>query len=172
MIISGCSGGGKSTLLAEFCRRGYSVVEEPGRRIIKEETDHGGQAVPWIDMTAFLRRNFEMALADRASASTSERWVFFDRGVVDAAVALQEMTGEPLINTLGQSFRYHRRVFLAPPWPEIFEQDPGRRHDMHAALAEYSSLLRVYPMLRYEVLTLPKIGVSERADFVLNALDD
>ena len=37
VIISGCSGGGKSTLLAELARRGYRVVEEPGRRIVAEE---------------------------------------------------------------------------------------------------------------------------------------
>jgi predicted ATPase len=33
VVISGCSGGGKSTLLAELGRRGHAVVEEPGRRI-------------------------------------------------------------------------------------------------------------------------------------------
>ena len=33
VVISGCSGGGKSTLLSELGRRGYGTVEEPGRRI-------------------------------------------------------------------------------------------------------------------------------------------
>ena len=36
VLISRCSGGGKSTLLAELRARGYPVVEEPGRRIIAE----------------------------------------------------------------------------------------------------------------------------------------
>ena len=31
VVISGCSGRGKSTLLSELVRRGYSVVLEPGR---------------------------------------------------------------------------------------------------------------------------------------------
>ncbi|WP_207234152.1 AAA family ATPase [Pseudomonas aeruginosa] len=38
VAISGCSGGGKSTLLAELKLRGHAVVEEPGRRIIQEES--------------------------------------------------------------------------------------------------------------------------------------
>lgn len=38
VVISGCSSGGKSTLLAELGRRGYAVVDEPGRRIVKDET--------------------------------------------------------------------------------------------------------------------------------------
>jgi predicted ATPase len=38
------------------------------------------------------------------------------------------------------------------------------------ALADYSRLLETYPSLGYEILILPKAGVSERADFVLNTL--
>jgi predicted ATPase len=33
VVISGCSGGGKSALLSEFARRGYRTVDEPGLRI-------------------------------------------------------------------------------------------------------------------------------------------
>jgi predicted ATPase len=39
------------------------------------------------------------------------------------------------------------------------------------ALAEYSRLLETYPLLGYKVLILPKVGVSERADFILNTLE-
>jgi predicted ATPase len=37
-------------------------------------------------------------------------------------------------------------------------------------LREYRLLLEGYPSLGYEVCIVPRIGVSERADFVLNAL--
>jgi ABC-type lipoprotein export system ATPase subunit len=46
VVISGCSGGGKSTLLSELVNRGYSVVLEPGRQIVKEQTAIGGDALP------------------------------------------------------------------------------------------------------------------------------
>ncbi|MHC6227095.1 AAA family ATPase [Pseudomonas sp. X10] len=171
VVISGCSGGGKSTLLAELQRQGHAIVEEPGRRIVQAEARTGGQALPWVDMAAFLRRAIAQALDDHENASAgSGKWLFFDRGLVDAAAALQELTGEPLLATLGQRHRYHRRVFLAPPWPEIYEQDPERRHDMGAALAEYERLQKAYPALGYEVSLLPKVSVPERVDFVLNTL--
>ena len=169
VVISGCSGGGKSTLLAELRRRGHAVVEEPGRRIVKEELSDGGSALPWVDAAAFARRAVTMALADRASAAARKGGVFFDRGLVDAAAALQHLTGEPALSAL-QSCRYHRRVFLAPPWRDIYVTDPERHHGFDAALAEYSRLLKAYPSLGYEVLVLPKEGVVERADFVLSAL--
>jgi predicted ATPase len=40
-----------------------------------------------------------------------------------------------VLTALGQANRYHRRVFLAPPWPEIYETDPERRHGLDVALA-------------------------------------
>lgn len=170
VVISGCSGGGKSTLLTELGRRGHDVVEEPGRRIVRQELDSGGSALPWVDGVAFIRRAIALALADRAAAEARPGWVFFDRGLVDAASALQHMTGEPALETLARPHPYHRRVFLTPPWPEIYGTDPERRHALDAAIAEYDRLLRDYPALDYEVVVLPKVSVTERADFVLGLL--
>ena len=172
VVISGCSGGGKSTLLGELGRRGQVTVEEPGWRIVKEELLADGSALPWVNETAFARRAIALALADRTADGNSAGWVFFDRGLIDAAAALQHLTGEPALAALGQRHRYHKRVFLAPPWPEIYLPDAERRHGFDAAVAEYMRLLEAYPLLGYEVTVLPKVGVSERADFVLRILGD
>jgi predicted ATPase len=170
VVLSGCSGGGKSTLLAELARRGYRVVEEPGRRIIAEEALTGGTALPWADSAAFLRRAIDMALQDRAAAMSAKSWVFFDRGLIDAAVGLQHVTGEPALDGLASSHRYHRRVFLTPPWPEIYTADADRRHGLDTAIVEYRRLLAAYPALGYQVVLLPKIPVAERAVFLLETL--
>src|SRR4026209_1742422 len=116
VVISGCSGGGKSTLLAELSRRGHAIVQEPGRRIVQEELQANGSALPWRDGVAFARRLVDMALSDRLLAQTLSGWVFFDRGLIDAAVALQHLTGERALVTLGQSRRFNFRVVFAPPW--------------------------------------------------------
>jgi predicted ATPase len=170
VVISGCSGGGKSTLLTELGRRGYITVEEPGRQIVKEEMLGNGQALPWVNETAFARCAITLALADCATAIGHAGWVFFDRGLIEAAAALQHLTGEPVLTTVGQAHRYHHRVFLAPPWPEIYVTDAERRHSLDAAVAEYQRPVDVYPSLGYEVAILPKVSVPERADFVLNTL--
>jgi predicted ATPase len=143
VVISGCSGGGKSTLIAEFCRRGYGVVDEPGRRIVNEELANGGTALPWVDGIAFARRAIATSLADRSAAGS------LDGCLIDAAAALQHLTGEPVLAALG---RVHRR------------------HGLDAAMAEYLRLLETYPSLGYEVSILPKVGVPERADFILRKL--
>ncbi len=171
VILSGCSGGGKSTLLAELARRGFATVEEPGRRIVKQELASDGRALPWVDCVAFSRRAIAMALEDLEAAERREGWVFFDRGLIDAAAGLQHNTGEPALENSVSPWRFHSQVFLTPPWSEIYETDPERRHDLGEALAEYARLLRVYPALGYEVVILPKISVAARADFVVGALD-
>jgi predicted ATPase len=171
VVISGCSGGGKSTLLIELGRRGYATVEEPGRRIVKEEILGEGLALPWVNKIAFARRAVEIALGDRtAAANRAAGWVFFDRGLLDAAAALQHLTGEPTLTTLGQAHRYHHKIFLTPPWPEIYVTDSERRHGLDAAVAEYRRLVDLYPSLGYELTILPKVSVLERADFVLHTL--
>jgi predicted ATPase len=123
-------------------------------------------------MAAFARRALAMALEDRSSAHQQDGWTFFDRGLIDAAAGLQHVTGEPILEDIGRTHRYHRRVFLAPPWPEIYRNDGERRHDLKAAEAEYTRLLHVYPALGYEVVILPKIPVEARADFVIDILAD
>jgi predicted ATPase len=171
VTISGCSGGGKSTLLAELRRRGFVTIAEPGRRIVVEELNSGGRALPWLDAIAFARRAIEMSLADRAAAAEAgARWVFFDRGLIDATTALQHLTGETVIDELRHAHRYNRHVFLTPPWPEIYEMDQERRHGFTKAVEEYDRLREVYPLLGYEISILPKIGVEGRADLILATL--
>jgi predicted ATPase len=169
VVISGCSGGGKSTLLAELARRGHAVVPEPGRRVVDEEMAANGRALPWVDLDAFLARVIDLARADLA-ASHRTGWVFFDRGLFDAAVALAHAKGTPLRETLRDATGFYRRVFLTPPWPEIYVQDASRRHDLASANAEYDRLFAAYPAQGYEVTVLPKTDVATRADFILETL--
>lgn len=170
VVISGCSGGGKSTLLAELRRRGYDVVTEPGRRIVAREVERGGSALPWIDPVAFARCMIDVSLADRADAARHSGWVFFDRGLVDAAAALDHLTGDPVLAALGSVHRYHPRVFLTPPWPEIYVTDSERRHGLADAIAEYERLCEAYPSLGYDICVLPKARVEARADLILELL--
>lgn len=173
VIISGCSGGGKSTLLAELKRRGHQVVEEPGRRIVREELATGGTALPWRDMQAFVRRLVDVSLDDRRAAASLSGPVFFDRGLIDALAAYRHFVGrDHSADPSDARYRYHPHVFFAPPWPELFEGDAERKHGLDDALAEYDRLADFYPTVGYHLLDLPKLGVAERADFVLAALEE
>ncbi|MFV1493837.1 AAA family ATPase [Phaeobacter sp. JH18-32] len=170
VILSGCSGGGKSTLLTELGRRGFATVAEPGRRIVAEEQLGSGAALPWVNMEAFSRRAMDLAREDRRGVSSTRGWVFFDRGMVDAAVALSHVTGRPVGDILAKSERYHDLVVLTPPWAEIYCQDAERQHGFGQAVEEYDRLVMAYRRLGYRVVVLPKTTVAARADIVLRLL--
>ena len=170
ILISGCSGGGKSTLLDALGQRGYAVVEEPGRRIVEQETRNGGSALPWTDMRAFARRAIELSRSDLTAAARFSGTVFFDRGLVDAAVALEHCGGVPVRETLGQARHYGTPVFLAPPWPEIYAADESRRHGFVDAKAEFERLVAAFPSLGYETVILPKLSVGARISFIEHLL--
>lgn len=143
------------------------MIEEPGRRIVAAELAGDGKALPWLDAEAFLRKAIALSLEDLERASALPGRVFFDRGLLDAASALAAISGEPVLQQFAGRWQFHAQVFLTPPWPEIYRQDAERQHGLDAAIEEYERLLRDYPALGYEVVELPKISVSERANFLL-----
>lgn len=165
IVISGCSGGGKSTLLTALAARGYQIFEEPGRRVVREGIS------PADDVLGFATRAATLAVEDFDAASTSGV-SFFDRSVVDAVAALQRSsipTPAPL-QSLATRCRYDSPVFLTPPWPDIYETDAERQHSLDDAIVEYDDLCRAYPAAGYETIILPKASVADRTEFVLRTL--
>lgn len=172
VILSGCSGGGKSTLLAELGRRGLAVYEEPGRQIVKEQLFIGGDALPWADLDGFIALTVSRAIYNLVSAARAGRRAVFDRGIIDQIAGFEQL-GRPVPPALAaaaERFPCHRRVFLVPPWPEIFASDGERRHGFAAAEQAYEGLLQAYRRRGYDTVILPKAAVAERADFMLDAL--
>ena len=171
-LISGCSSGGKSTLLDALRASGFHTVSEPGRRIVAEQRAGNGRALPWVDMEAFARRALDMARADLERTASLHGPVFFDRGVIDAAVALERSAGVPLEESLGAEHVYCAPVFVTPPWPDLFQTDSERRHGFEDALAEYEALTDAFRRLGYATRDLPKSPVSERMSFVLDVIGE
>jgi predicted ATPase len=64
-------------------------------------------------------------------------------------------------------FRYHPQVFIAPPWPEIFELDAERKQSFEEARATCDAMTATYSALGYGVIPLPLAPVRERVRFVL-----
>lgn len=167
-VLSGCSGGGKSSLLKELARRGHAVRPEPGRQIVREQTLIDGPGLPWKDLSCFVDLCLSRATHFHATAVAEARRTIFDRSVVDAVAAL-ERAGLAVAGhhrRIVERLRYARTVFLVPPWQELFEQDGERQHDFGVAVAEYEHLLTAYPAAGYDVEIVPKGPLAERADFI------
>lgn len=157
IVLSGCSGGGKSTLLVALQAMGYATVPEPGRRVLR-----AGGPRPWEDMAGFLRGCVMLALDDHRRARAMPGPVIFDRCALDALSALASL-GQGLPDP---GLRYASPVYLAPPWPTLFANDPDRRHGFDSAVSEYDRLLRDFPAAGYAVDIIPRAPVAERAAWI------
>jgi predicted ATPase len=172
VVISGCSGGGKSSLMRELADRGFRVFAEPCRQIIKEQNFIGGDAIPSKDSYKCMELCVSRTMHNMIMAAPTTSHVFFDRSIVDSVSGLQRMPGGAPAHLMKamQTFRYAKKVFMTPPWPELFRTDAERTHSYEDAVAEYATLIPAYERLGHEVVILPKVSVKERVDFILEEL--
>jgi predicted ATPase len=172
VVVSGCSGGGKSALIAALAARGHGAFPEPGRQVVKEALLVGEPALPWSDPARFAERCIARAAWFFNMADPAAGPVFFDRGVVDAVTALERNGAVPgWCAEAARRYRYGRRVFLVPPWEALFAGDTERRHGFAEAVAEYEALLASYAAKGYECVVIPRASLAERVAFVEAELD-
>lgn len=160
VVLSGCSGGGKSTLLAAMRARGVVCFDEPGRRVVAEGIS------PVATPLDFALRALE--LAEAAYHAAPEGVSLYDRSALDALVWFAR-AGQDLPARWADAWgrlRYDALVYMVPPWPEIYRQDAVRQHDLRAALAEYRALCHRLPEHGYSIRIVPKLPVAARADWL------
>lgn len=173
-LLTGCSGAGKSTTLDTLSARGAETLTEPGRRIVQREQARGGPALPWVDMQLFADTALALSAGDLHDAKTQlagDVPVFCDRGLIDAALALERLGSGNAETILAGHPRYEDTVFLFEPWPELYRTDAERQHGFDAALDEYESIASALPRLGYTALVVPQRTPEQRADFVLSAIE-
>jgi len=168
-VLTGGPGSGKSTLIKALEHAGHVVSIEAGRGVIQDQMAIGGPALPWCDPSAFaeLMLSWDMRSYHMAQEQTCR--VFFDRGIPDV-VGYLRLLGLPVpshMEKAAATFRYNRHVFVAPPWPEIFEQDRERKQDFEEAARTYEMMKTVYGTYGYELIELPRVSVEDRVRFVI-----
>ena len=165
-VLTGGPGVGKTRLLRALRSQGELCVEESARAVIREQLETGGRAVPWIDPEGFAAATAARDVAQFDARASETRRVFFDRGIMDSWRA-NGVAPDPALAAVLRARRYNRRVFVAPPWREIYETDAERRQDWAEAEATFGRILENLEELGYGAIVLPKVSVEERAAFVL-----
>ncbi|HLV87479.1 MAG TPA: AAA family ATPase [Candidatus Sulfotelmatobacter sp.] len=168
IVITGGPGSGKTALLDALQREGYARSVEAGRAIIQGQVTIGGPALPWNDRALFSELMLSWEMRSYEIARNTDGFVFFDRGVPDV-IGYRSLCGLPVPDYMRRAaavFRYHRRVFIAPPWQEIFRQDEERKQDFEEAVRTHKALAASYAECGYELVELPRLSVIERVRFV------
>jgi predicted ATPase len=170
VIFSGAPGAGKTTLLNTLAARGYHVVEESARAIIRDRLgrDLPPRPAPRQFAADVMRRDIENYHKQLARPD----WVFFDRAIPDGMCMLDQIAplGRRKIEVLAERFVYHRQVFMFPPWAAIYCNDAERDQSFADATRIFRMLGDWYRQCGYEVVDMPLESVDDRCDLVLKTL--
>lgn len=168
-VLTGGPGSGKTTLIEALRQAGFATSLEAGRGIIRDQSAIDGSALPSRNRALFAELMLSWEMRSYQVARDLPGPVFFDRGVPDTLGYLR-LSGLPApqhVSSAAKRFRYNPRVFVAPPWPDIFAQDEERRQTLDEAGRTYLALAGVYTELGYELVPLPLAPVEARLRFVL-----
>ncbi len=170
VIFAGGPGAGKTTLLTALAGRGYACAHDSARAIIQDRLRCGLSARP--DPAEFATATLRMDIERYRQAPTQVSLVFFDRAIPDALCMLNDL-GLLSIAEARQSllsFPYFPRVFVAPPWEEIYTTDNERDQRFVEAVRVHRCAIDWYGALGFELIELPRVSVEQRCDFVLQRL--
>ncbi len=162
VVITGGDGYGKSALLKELEYRGYKTKEEVARRLIVK----AGRNIHREDRPAFQRR----VLKEQIKQFKTEGLTFYDRGIPDATAYLlfEGLKVPEGFIEANKKYRYDQ-IFFVERLPE-HEDDNVRENPENAAKA-HRILKKVYRSLGYKPVSLPPVGIKDRADLVLKHLE-
>ena len=162
IVITGGPGGGKTTLLLALQARGYPIVGDTARAIIHDRRSRG--LSPRSDPHAFAHEVLRADVENFVRHSAHPGPVFFERGVVDALCMLDQVTplNESELSSWLSKYQYFPKVFVLPPWKEIYANDAERDHTFeHAELVNRIGQ-EWYRRCGYQVLEVPMVSVWTR----------
>jgi len=170
-VITGGPGFGKSVLIEKLRELGYRVGSEFARQLITRQISEGGDILPWKDLAEFEKRVTEKRVEFLKSVDI-DSIAFSDRGLPDQAAFSMYKGKEisPQLNLALEENRYAKKVFLTPPWPQIFQNDQIRTETFEEAERIHQFIVKAYLDYGYELIELPFVSPDERIEFILKSL--
>lgn len=172
IVITGAMGSGKSTVLQLLKAQGFNVVSEPAREILAEQRNIGDEGTPDKNPKLFTQLLLSRAIYQYKQMQNTNGIVIYDRGIPDniAYAQLFNLDYLPARNA-AKLYRYHTDVFIFPAWDKIYTTDDERIMSLEAAKKFGDNVQKIYKEYGYNLIEVPCIPPSERAQFIKSSLD-
>lgn len=166
-IISGPPGSGKSTLIQALEEKGIECLNEVSRDIIIAEQNSGNNGMPWQDIERFAQLVFDET---KLRLHKKPESVFCDRSLIDTIAYLEHANKNVAAHLKNFNFNthYHKAVFFAQPWKDIYVQDKQRPQLFEAQIHLSDKLIETYKKYGFHLLYLPFSCINTRVDYVLS----
>jgi predicted ATPase len=172
VVITGGPGAGKTTLLDALHARGHTTVPESARAVIEGRISAGLSPRP--PPLEFAQAVLRQDIRKYGQTAYQRGPVFYDRSAVEALGMLDEAAPFPQAELAERlsACRYHRTVFILPPWQAIYVNDDAREQSFAEAVRVHEAIVRWYRRCLYDLVLVevPRLMVAERCDHVLRAL--
>jgi predicted ATPase len=168
-VVTGAPCSGKTTVIHELERRGYSVVHEAARAYI-EANLAAGLSLARIrgDVLAFERRLLEEKAAIERKLGARDT-LFLDRAVPDSIAYFRLSGFDPSEPIALSGERRYKKIFLLDRLPA--RKDAVRKEDDGTASSIETLLIHCYRDLGYPLIRIPVSSVAGRADLILEHLE-
>lgn len=169
-VLTGSPGSGKTTLLQALKSEQITCFEEVFRTLFLQAKDRGVNS-PFQDEPLDLSEQIiKGRVADFNSDAVSEIHIY-DRGIHDAIAYLDGIQVEVPKHFIKicQSHIYDK-VFILPPWEEIFANDQERIENFIESKSIHDELVNSYTTYGMPPIVVPKLSVEKRVSFIKDHL--
>lgn len=172
IVLAGGPSSGKTTLINALVEKGFICYPEVSREVIKEAQKQGIDQLflekPLLFSELLLEgriKQFQHALIEESKT------VFLDRGIPDV-LAYMHYIGDSYPKFFKEACEKHKytKIFVLPPWKEIYVSDAERYETYEQAELIHQHLEETYKSFGYELVTIPKDTVENRVDYILDLL--
>jgi predicted ATPase len=172
VVIIGGPGTGKTTIIEGLLAKGFCCYPEISREVTLEAKKQGIEQLFLENPLLFSELLLEGRKKQFYNAQKEpHNIVFLDRGIPDV-LAYMHYIGDsyPAFFDLACRENIYTKIFLLPPWEEIYESDNERYENFEQATLIYNHLTETYQKYGYHLIEVPKGTVEERISFILNQL--
>lgn len=172
IVLAGGPSSGKTTLIEALVAKGHICYPEVSREVIKEAQRQGIEQLFLEKPLLFSELLLEGRIKQFKEASNEEcNTVFLDRGIPDV-LAYMHYIGDSYPSFFTEACQNHlyTKVFLLPPWKEIYVSDAERYENYEQAVLIHEHLEETYRNFGYDLVTIPKDTVENRVAFLLERI--
>lgn len=172
IVIIGGPGTGKSSIINGLATKGYCCYPEISREVTLEAQKRGIEQLFLEDPLLFSQMLLDGRIKQFNNAQKeAHQWVFIDRGIPDV-VAYLDYIGDDYPNHFTDACKenVYTKIFILPPWEEIYESDSERYENFEQAKEIQEHLKQTYVNYGYDLIEVPKDSIDNRILFILDKI--